>query len=663
MSKIYGRPVATPLNPKKFKGTVEVDATLSTEGKAADAKVTGQALAGKAGAGFGYGEVMDYIVDESGTFEDKLTAIFNSLADHQCKQFDFYDTKGLIGNKFTGKLWRYTAQYGVLEAVTYHNYKALKRFYGGVWQPWEWENPPMTTNVEYRTIERINGKAVYKIADDSGNVMYRLDGDDVWSSYADLVGGNAIEDLTGHIATAGGIASGEGSLGAGAESDSSGSVSSYLRSDYIPVRKGDIVKYSNMECASNYAIIAVYDNSKAVLTVIKGQSKAVSGALTITEDGYIRLCNKTSVLAAVAVELRTKKEGNFALRKTLNILVIGNSFSQDSFAYLPPVLNEILHDYSITYGVAYADSTELPEQVIYKINKSAEEGKEPNPYYDWFNYWEAGATKWERESRRTIEEVVARKKWDIIYLQPGGSSSSDSIIRQNIINPGRTILNWLQERNGGPFSLMVGNHLAVSDTSFVNLCNGMVRAKQWLGIRDFIPIGTAIQNARTNAEWAKLEGQGIGTAGATTAPVKDKDGNITGYKTPHPLLYKDCTHMQAGIPALIATYTIALKILECVGESHRGIYDSSFVPTTENCVAIGAGSESGGTEMTHGDSMGVTAENIKLAQEYAVLAVNNPTTVSNGSNLPADMPGGTVTDAHINSLIDAKLGVIENGTY
>lgn len=32
---------------------------------------------------------------------------------------------------------------------------------GGVWQPWEWENPPMVADVEYRTTERYNGKPVY----------------------------------------------------------------------------------------------------------------------------------------------------------------------------------------------------------------------------------------------------------------------------------------------------------------------------------------------------------------------------------------------------------------------------------------------------------------------------------------------------------------------
>jgi hypothetical protein len=38
----------------------------------------------------------------------------------------------------------------------------------GVWQPWEWEHPPMQLGVEYRTTERWNGKAVYAKAFDFG---------------------------------------------------------------------------------------------------------------------------------------------------------------------------------------------------------------------------------------------------------------------------------------------------------------------------------------------------------------------------------------------------------------------------------------------------------------------------------------------------------------
>lgn len=31
----------------------------------------------------------------------------------------------------------------------------------GVWSPWEWVNPPMQLGVEYRTVERYNGKPIY----------------------------------------------------------------------------------------------------------------------------------------------------------------------------------------------------------------------------------------------------------------------------------------------------------------------------------------------------------------------------------------------------------------------------------------------------------------------------------------------------------------------
>lgn len=46
---------------------------------------------------------------------------------------------------------------------------------------WEWNNPPMTADVEYRTTERINGKAVYKKRDSNGVMWYRLDGESGWT--------------------------------------------------------------------------------------------------------------------------------------------------------------------------------------------------------------------------------------------------------------------------------------------------------------------------------------------------------------------------------------------------------------------------------------------------------------------------------------------------
>lgn len=53
----------------------------------------------------------------------------------------------------------------------------------GVWSEWEWINPPMEAGIEYRTTDRIGGKAVYKKNVD-GVIHYRLDGETTWQPYA-----------------------------------------------------------------------------------------------------------------------------------------------------------------------------------------------------------------------------------------------------------------------------------------------------------------------------------------------------------------------------------------------------------------------------------------------------------------------------------------------
>ena len=57
----------------------------------------------------------------------------------------------------------------------------------GVWSEWEWINPPMEAGIEYRTTDRIDGKAVYKKNVD-GVIHYRLDGETEWKPYSKAVG-------------------------------------------------------------------------------------------------------------------------------------------------------------------------------------------------------------------------------------------------------------------------------------------------------------------------------------------------------------------------------------------------------------------------------------------------------------------------------------------
>lgn len=63
----------------------------------------------------------------------------------------------------------------------------------GVWQPWEWVNPPMAIGVEYRTTERVDGKPVYKKNID-GMIHYRLDGETEYKPLKESLSVNSLYD-------------------------------------------------------------------------------------------------------------------------------------------------------------------------------------------------------------------------------------------------------------------------------------------------------------------------------------------------------------------------------------------------------------------------------------------------------------------------------------
>lgn len=83
-----------------------------------------------------------------------------------------------------GGVWSGTGNYYVVQELYTGNQNygnvIMRRSGGTNWREWEYENPPMMTNIEYRTVDRINGKAVYKKADSDGKIMYRLDGETEW---------------------------------------------------------------------------------------------------------------------------------------------------------------------------------------------------------------------------------------------------------------------------------------------------------------------------------------------------------------------------------------------------------------------------------------------------------------------------------------------------
>lgn len=59
---------------------------------------------------------------------------------------------------------------------------------GDAWSVWEWINPPMLPGTEYRTTERRDGRAVYKMLGTDGVLKYHLDGETSWKTNANEIG-------------------------------------------------------------------------------------------------------------------------------------------------------------------------------------------------------------------------------------------------------------------------------------------------------------------------------------------------------------------------------------------------------------------------------------------------------------------------------------------
>lgn len=388
---------------------------------------------------------------------------------------------------------------------------------------------------------------------------------------------------------------------------------SYLRSNYIPVEKGTKVAYSKLMGLTRIALLAVYDKNKNLLYRKAGNGNGVfvEGTREITEDGYIRISCVQSRVSEAEVKL---------ISQGIKMLVLGNSFTQDSMAYLPPILEEMFPEQDVTLGVCYYGGATVQKHID-MFNKSEK--------YTVFNEWITSQKKWVRHSSTTamtLSEILTRHNWDIISIQGSckaiyeGDPENDPAVK-NIVYPGKKLLKILQENAPKPFAAVTFQWLGrisgamTSAEVFAGIAERINVVMDRLGLMDYVPIGCAMQSARTNS---------------TLQAIGEEDANPKDpTKFGEDMMCWDGKHMQAGLPALISAYTIALKIAEWTGNKETGIYGSKFVPTEEYVKAINAAA--GGdytTSMTHGTLQGITAENIRLAQEIAVMAVKKPTTVT-----------------------------------
>lgn len=140
-------------------------ATLDASGNLVDSgKQPTAAGIGAAPAGYGYGDTMTSIVaTTTADFDTQLANIYGAMPDMTCRQLTVQCPELEKGYyTFCGTLYRSDSNYGWLKVMAnYNGLTVQKTLNSGTWGEWEWLNPPMKQNIEYRTTSRFNEKPVY----------------------------------------------------------------------------------------------------------------------------------------------------------------------------------------------------------------------------------------------------------------------------------------------------------------------------------------------------------------------------------------------------------------------------------------------------------------------------------------------------------------------
>ena len=244
----------------------------------------------------------------------------------------------------------------------------------------------------------------------------------------------------------------------------------------------------------------------------------------------------------------------------VRILAIGNSFSQDALAYVPFILNDLEVDAEAHIGILMMSSATVSNHV---------ENYEKNAAQYTFYYYDGGAS-WISQSSKTIQWAISNFKWDIIMTHQSSWTPDDwSVGYQAELNK---FISLILSSVDYPvrFAWMLSPSRPAQTNSGVNWSDETILshfyytasdAQLILNESDFdlvIPVGTAIQNARTIPAFKALGDYAN----------NEKNASGLGY-----LCAFDGVHLQEGLPCQIAAYTFIVSMLRLLNLNVQSIYE------------------------------------------------------------------------------------------
>lgn len=276
----------------------------------------------------------------------------------------------------------------------------------------------------------------------------------------------------------------------------------------------------------------------------------------------------------------------------VNICVLGNSYSNDSFSYVPFILKE----YGITscIHIYYRGSLSLHDLDEQWEDDSAYsladlDGKEHIRLH--FSIDTRTRDYWLKEANKSAKDIVRMKDWDIITIQQGGNRCKDELSYYPYL---QNVINRIDNDCDSPYSLA---WFMAYNGAKDKMNEGSIRTQEKI-VNKFpfgfvIPVATAIFSCQENEELARL-----------------------GDSKYHMMYASDDVHLQEGLPCYIAALTVSQAILDALG-LERSVEGDKIRPTQNWIRSI-----SGITQ--NGESVGVTEENCVLAQRAAIQANLHP---------------------------------------
>lgn len=379
----------------------------------------------------------------------------------------------------------------------------------------------------------------------------------------------------------------------------------------ISASAGDIFKFS-LEYNKNYNnFCAFWFNGDTM--VLREDYVGSATEKTIFKDVEIACPNGADTLY---INIQSKNSSSFVLKKetfasiqqkkTIRLLSIGNSYSQDALAYVPFILQNMGIDADIQIGIAMMSSSTLEHHLSNFENETAA-----------YTYYYNSGSAWVNNGSKSIQQILDDKTWDIISLQQSSGGVYTWSTYQPYLNK---LINHISDYvdypvkfcwyavQARPASSNGGANWSdgVITQHYESICENAEKVMNETVCEFLIPVNTAIQNARSIAS-LKAMGDYASNSNNTSG---------LGYLTPN-----DGVHLQEGIPCQIAAYTFVLKLLDIYGFKEYSINGESTRATSE-------WASDKNIPGPHGTYIDSTDNNSIIAQQCAIMAVKHPYTVT-----------------------------------